>query len=62
MRPHAVTPFGKHIRDMLLSSWLNIHLVFFPAGALAYMPELNPLLLFSFNALAIVPLSLCLLC
>lgn len=49
--------FVQNMWDMILSSWLNLLLVFIPIGAAAYMFQLNPLLVFTCNAIAIVPLS-----
>lgn len=45
------------LREILLSSWLNSLLVFIPIGAATYLTKSHPLLVFSCNALAIVPLS-----
>ncbi|KAF7543408.1 hypothetical protein G7Z17_g10765 [Cylindrodendrum hubeiense] len=49
--------FSDHIRAMVLSSWINYLLIFVPIGLGTYLMRMNPLLIFSCNALAIVPLS-----
>lgn len=49
--------FSGHIRAMLFSSWLNSLLVFVPIGLGTYLMDMSPLLTFSCNAIAIVPLS-----
>ncbi|KAH6999078.1 Sodium/calcium exchanger protein-domain-containing protein [Ilyonectria sp. MPI-CAGE-AT-0026] len=49
--------FSGHIRAMLFSSWLNSLLVFVPIGLVTYLMKMSPLLTFTSNAIAIVPLS-----
>ncbi|KAJ8066108.1 hypothetical protein OCU04_005199 [Sclerotinia nivalis] len=45
---------GKHI---ILSSYINILLVFVPVGIIAYAVDLSPGIIFAMNAIAIVPLA-----
>ncbi|KAH6898098.1 hypothetical protein B0T10DRAFT_471789 [Thelonectria olida] len=49
--------FTGHVKAMIFSSWMNSLLVFVPIGLATYMLRLNPLLIFTCNALAIIPLS-----
>lgn len=42
---------------MLFSSRVNALLIFVPIGAAMYLARLNPLLVFTCNAIAIIPLS-----
>ncbi|KPI43817.1 Vacuolar calcium ion transporter [Cyphellophora attinorum] len=52
--------FGSAIsvcKDIFLSSWINLLLVFVPAGIAAGLRHAPPVLTFALNALAIVPLS-----
>lgn len=53
----APTGFFGHVKAMICSSWLNSLLVFVPIGLATYQLKLSPLLIFTCNALAIVPLS-----
>ncbi|KAH7170003.1 Sodium/calcium exchanger protein-domain-containing protein [Dactylonectria macrodidyma] len=55
--PARVDTFNGHIRGMLFSSWLNSLLIFVPIGLGTYLFRMSPLLIFTCNALAIVPLS-----
>lgn len=45
---------GKHI---ILSSYINILLVFVPVGIVAYAIDLSPGIIFAMNAIAIIPLA-----
>ena len=54
---HLGNTFIENIREMVFSSWLNVLLIFIPIGAASYMIKSNPLLVFTCNAIAIVPLS-----
>ncbi|KAI6754561.1 hypothetical protein HG530_012313 [Fusarium avenaceum] len=49
--------FATSLGAMLLSSWVNSLLIFVVAGTVAYMANAGPLLTFTCNAIAIVPLS-----
>ncbi|KAF5022190.1 hypothetical protein F66182_5777 [Fusarium sp. NRRL 66182] len=54
---HEGISFLGQIRATLVASKLNWLLVFVPAGLAAHSLEMNPLLIFITNAIAIVPLS-----
>lgn len=45
------------LREMLLSSWLNGLLIMVPVGLVAYVFQMNPILVFVVNVIAIIPLS-----
>lgn len=53
--------FYKHFKDAIFHSWINLLLVFVPVGlALEYAPlpgEIKPTVVFSLNAVAIIPLA-----
>lgn len=42
---------------MLFGSWLNLLLVFVPAGVLVYLQGAHQIAVFALNAVAVVPLS-----
>jgi Ca2+:H+ antiporter len=46
-----------NIRAMLLASWINYLLVFVLVGVGTHLGGMNPLLVFTCNAIAIIPLS-----
>jgi Ca2+:H+ antiporter len=48
----------RSIKKVLRSNYLYVLLVFVPFGVLSGVLESNPLLVFTFNILAIVPLAL----
>ncbi|KAF9875335.1 sodium calcium [Colletotrichum karsti] len=41
----------------MLSSWLNLLLVFVPVGVWLFLSQVSPILIFVFNGIAIIPLS-----
>ncbi|KAF4484655.1 Vacuolar calcium ion transporter [Colletotrichum fructicola Nara gc5] len=41
----------------MLSSWLNVLLVFVPVGLGLFLSNASPILVFIFNGIAIIPLS-----
>ncbi|KAI4154749.1 MAG: hypothetical protein LQ340_001464 [Diploschistes diacapsis] len=49
--------FYRNAKDALLSNWSNLLLVFVPVGIAAQFANLNPVLVFTMNALAIIPLA-----
>ncbi|KAL6366293.1 hypothetical protein LRP88_00041 [Fusarium phalaenopsidis] len=53
----ARATFAGQVGAMLVSSWMNTLLVFVLVGAVTYLAGMNPLLVFTCNAIAIVPLS-----
>ncbi|GKU07752.1 vacuolar calcium ion transporter [Fusarium langsethiae] len=54
---HEGLSFFGQIRSTIVASRLNWLLVFVPIGLVAHVFEINPLLIFMTNAVAIVPLS-----
>ncbi|KAF2272438.1 uncharacterized protein EI97DRAFT_453033 [Westerdykella ornata] len=49
--------FGKHTKNALFHSWVNILLVFVPIGIASKPAHLSPEIIFSMNAIAIIPLA-----
>jgi Ca2+:H+ antiporter len=49
--------FVVHTKNALLSSWVNILLIFVPIGIATHFAHLNPSIIFAMNAVAIVPLA-----
>ncbi|KAF5498406.1 Vacuolar calcium ion transporter [Colletotrichum fructicola] len=45
------------LRHTMLSSWLNVLLVFVPVGLGLFLSNASPILVFIFNGIAIIPLS-----
>ncbi|KAI1004654.1 hypothetical protein K3495_g3558 [Podosphaera aphanis] len=55
--PNAVIGFLLSTKEILFSSYFNILLIFVPIGIIAKLIGLSPLLIFTLNAAAIVPLA-----
>ena len=49
--------FYRICKAILFSSWINVLLVFVPAGIAVQIAHLNPIIIFAMNAVAIVPLA-----
>lgn len=49
--------FYQTCKDILLSSWLNVLLIFVPVGIALQVAGVNPSVVFAMNAVAIVPLA-----
>ncbi|KAF1979315.1 vacuolar calcium ion transporter /H(+) exchanger [Bimuria novae-zelandiae CBS 107.79] len=49
--------FGRHTKDALLYSWINALLIFVPIGIAVHAAGLGPEIVFSMNAVAIIPLA-----
>jgi Ca2+:H+ antiporter len=49
--------FGNHTKRALLHSWVNVLLIFVPIGIAVYAADLSPVIVFSMNAVAIIPLA-----
>lgn len=49
--------FWYTAKEIILSSWLNVLLVFVPAGIAVQVAGLNPNVVFAINAIAIIPLA-----
>jgi Ca2+:H+ antiporter len=56
-KKNVVTRFYLTTKDILLSSWINILLIFVPIGIAVDVAKLNPTIVFVMNAIAIVPLA-----
>lgn len=54
---NGVIRFGRHAKTTLLHSWLNVLLVFVPVGIAVEAAHMSPTIIFSMNAIAIVPLA-----
>ncbi|KPM38201.1 hypothetical protein AK830_g8355 [Neonectria ditissima] len=54
---HVPAGFTGHVHAMFFSGWINALLIFVPIGMGTYLARMNPLLTFTCNAIAIVPLS-----
>jgi hypothetical protein len=50
------------LKRILAYSWLNVLLIFVPVGILTYLTHADPIVVFTSNALAIIPLSTLLSC
>ncbi|SPN99123.1 related to Ca2+/H+-exchanging protein, vacuolar [Cephalotrichum gorgonifer] len=55
--PKLPGTYTRQLLAMLSASWVNILLIFVPVGGVTYVLEMSPLLVFTCNAIAIVPLS-----
>ena len=49
--------FITHTKDALTRSWINVLLLFVPAGIVAKAINLNPSVVFALNAIAVIPLA-----
>ncbi|PLB44859.1 hypothetical protein P170DRAFT_440070 [Aspergillus steynii IBT 23096] len=49
--------FCKHTKTALCHSWVNVLLLFVPAGIAVQAAGLNPAVIFAMNAIAIIPLA-----
>lgn len=49
--------FWTHTKEALTHSWVNVLLIFVPAGIIAYALNLNASIIFALNAIAIIPLA-----
>ncbi|KAI9836993.1 MAG: hypothetical protein M1819_000642 [Sarea resinae] len=57
-KPNVVIRFYQVSKDILLSSWLNVLLVFVPIGiAVEIIPGVSPNIVFAMNAIAVIPLA-----
>ncbi|KAK2784754.1 hypothetical protein FQN52_008839 [Onygenales sp. PD_12] len=55
--PAASLPTSVALRTVLLHSWVNVLLVFVPAGIAASLLNFRPSVIFTLNIIAIIPLS-----
>lgn len=49
--------FGSHTKEALTHSWVNVLLIFVPAGIIVAQLNINPAVVFALNAVAIIPLA-----
>lgn len=57
-RPSVVKRFFLTSKTILFHSWINILLIFVPAGiAVNFIPNMSPGVIFALNAIAIIPLA-----
>ena len=54
---NATARFLKHARNAICYSWVNVLLIFVPVGIAAQAAGLRPEIVFSMNAIAIIPLA-----
>ncbi|KAL9598859.1 MAG: hypothetical protein Q9219_004198 [cf. Caloplaca sp. 3 TL-2023] len=57
IKPPAWKRFLETLRRICLSSWINILLVFVPVGIAVNFARVNPTIIFTMNAIAIIPLA-----
>lgn len=53
----GITRFYNVLKETLLSSWVNVLLVFVPVGIAVKTAGVDPTIVFAMNAIAIVPLA-----
>lgn len=56
-KPNVAIRFWGTAKNIILSSWLNVLLVFVPAGIAVQAAGVNPTVVFALNAIAIIPLA-----
>lgn len=56
-KPNVIIRFHKTCKEILLSTSLNILLIFVPVGIAVKAAGVNPTIVFAMNAIAIVPLA-----
>lgn len=57
-KPNVAIRFFKTSKMILFHSWINLLLVFVPAGiAVNFVPGMSPGVIFALNAIAIIPLA-----
>lgn len=56
-KPNVATRFYLTFKDIILSSWINVLLVFVPVGIAAHFAKLSAGIVFAMNAIAIIPLA-----
>lgn len=56
-KANIVIRFYHTTKDTILSSWLNVLLVFVPIGIAVQVAGVNPTVVFALNAIAIIPLA-----
>ncbi|CAK7267952.1 hypothetical protein SEPCBS57363_002854 [Sporothrix epigloea] len=56
-KPNVATRFYLTFKDIILSSWINVLLVFVPVGIASHFAKLSAGIVFAMNAIAIIPLA-----
>ena len=56
-KPHVGIRFYKVLKETLMSSWINVLLVFVPVGIAVQAAGVDPTIVFAMNAIAIIPLA-----
>jgi Ca2+:H+ antiporter len=57
-KPNVAIRFWRNTKKTLCHSWVNVLLVFVPVGiAVSQVPNIQPAVVFSMNAIAIIPLA-----
>lgn len=56
-KPNVTTRFYRTLKDILLSTSLNVLLIFVPIGIAVKVAGVNPTIVFAMNAIAIIPLA-----
>lgn len=54
---NGIIRFVNHTKHALLSSWVNVLLIFVPIGIAVHLAHLSPEIIFAMNAVAIIPLA-----
>lgn len=54
---NGIVRFWSHTKAALLYSWVNVLLLFVPIGIAVHAAGLSPVIVFSMNAIAIIPLA-----
>ncbi|KAL8747524.1 MAG: hypothetical protein Q9190_000612 [Brigantiaea leucoxantha] len=54
---NVLVRFCEACKEILLSSWMNVLLVFVPVGIAVEIVGINPNIIFAINAIAIIPLA-----
>lgn len=56
-QPNIGVRFYTVVKETLLSSWVNVLLIFVPVGIAVQAAGINPTIIFAMNAIAIIPLA-----
>lgn len=56
-KPNVAIRFYGVVKETLMSSWINVLLVFVPVGIAVQAAGIDPTIVFAMNAIAIIPLA-----
>lgn len=56
-KPNVGLRFYTVLKETLMSSWVNVLLIFVPVGIAVQAAGINPTIIFAMNAIAIIPLA-----